>query len=170
MMFGPRSLSHYLFYVSRFAAIGSLLLLLFILTSLVTENYTLVNGQFQIPLPLFPNTFIKGFLEFNIITTIALTLLFFTVFFYLLSKILKTFKAPKLFSSKAIKQLNYFAFLNLVVSPALYLAIHFFIMDKSNFNDVFNLLLSLLLGIFVLFVRAVFKEGHNVQIENDLTI
>ncbi|WP_424371962.1 DUF2975 domain-containing protein [Muriicola sp.] len=114
-------------------------------------------------------TFIKGFYETNIILTITLAMLFFAIFFYLLSNILKTFKAEKLFTQKAIKQLYYFAILNLFIGPSLYFVIHF-IMKKSSFNDAHNLILSLLLGVFVLFIRAVFKRGFNVQNENDLTI
>ena len=80
------------------------------------------------------------------------------------------FKADKLFTSKAIKVLNQFAILNLVIGPIVYLTIHFIIMNKSNFSDIYNLFLSLLLGVFVLFIVAVFKKGYNVQSENDLTI
>ncbi|MEY8020634.1 DUF2975 domain-containing protein [Muriicola sp. SD30] len=168
-MFGPKSLSFYLFYLSRIAAICSIILITYILGSLATGNFEIADKQFQIALPLLPETFIKGFYESNIIATITLAMLFFSVFFYLLSNILKTFKAEKLFTQKAIKQLNYFAILNLIIGPIIYFLIHF-IMDKSNFNDVYNLLLSLLLGVFVLFIRAIFKKGYIVQHEQDLTI
>jgi len=129
-----------------------------------------VDNQFQIAIPLFPKTYIKGFYESNIITTITLTMIYFSLFFYMLSNILRTFKADKLFTSKAIKQLNYFAIINLLIGPALYLVIHFIIMDKSNFSDIYNLFLSLILGVFVLFIIAIFKKAYNVQSENDLTI
>jgi hypothetical protein len=43
-------------------------------------------------------------------------------------------------------------------------------MDKSSFGNIYNLFLSLILGLFVLFIVAVFKKGYNVQNENDLTI
>ncbi|NNC34205.1 MAG: DUF2975 domain-containing protein [Croceitalea sp.] len=169
-MFGPNSLSYYLFYFSRIAAFGSIALISFILLSLATDNFHMEGDQFQIALPLLPDTYIKGFYEANIITTITLTMLFFAIFFYLLSNILKTFKAEKLFSEKAINQLNYFAILNLIVGPSLYIIIHFFIMKHPSFSNIYNLLLSLLLGVFVLFIRAVFKKGFHVQNENDLTI
>lgn len=169
-MFGPKSLSYYLFYLSRIAAFASIVLIAFILISLGIGNFEIVDNQFQIALPFFPETFIKGFYRENIIVTITLTMLFFVFFFYVLSNILKTFKANKLFTYKAIKQLNYFAILNLIVGPILYLLIHFVIMRKSSFSDIYNLFLSLILGVFVLFIIAVFKRGYNVQNENDLTI
>ncbi len=168
-MFGPRSLSFYLFYFCRIASIGSIVLISFILISLVTGNFKIVDNQFNIALPFLSETFIKGFYESNIIITITLAMLFFAVFFYLLSNILKIFKAEKLFTQKAIKQLNHFAILNLLIGPALYFIIYF-IMNKTGFGDAHNLILSLLLGVFVLFIREVFKKGYNVQNENDLTI
>lgn len=169
-MFGPKSLSYYLFYVSRLASIGSLFLITYILISLAFENYDTVENQFQIPFPPFTETYIKGFYQTNIIITITLAMLFFTLFFYMLSNILKIFKAEKLFTAKAVKQLNLFAILNLIVGPVLYGLIHFLIMKKSNYADIQNLFLSLVLGVFVLFTAAVFKHGFQVQNENDLTI
>ena len=168
--FGPKSLSHYLFYSIRVVTIVCILLLAFILHSFVIGNFELIGNRFQIKIPLFPKTYIEGFYQVNIITTITVTMVYFTLFFYLLSNILKTFKASKLFTSKVIKELNYFAILNLVAGPILYLIIHFIIMNKSNYKDIFNLILSLLLGVFVLFITAIFKRGFYVQSENDLTI
>ena len=169
-MFGPGSLSHYLFYLSRVAAIGSIALISFILISLGVGNYEIVGNQFQIALPLLKDTYIKGFYESNIIITITLVMVFFATFFYILSNILKTFKAQKLFTEKTVKQLGKFAILNLLIGPVLYFIIHFVIMKKSGFSDIYNLFLSLLLGVFVLFIQAVFKQAHRVQNENDLTI
>jgi predicted membrane channel-forming protein YqfA (hemolysin III family) len=97
-------------------------------------------------------------------------MLFFAVFFYLLSTIFKTFKAPKLFTDRAIKQLNYFALLNLIAAPLLFLTIDFFIMQKQQIGNILNYLLTFLLGIFLLFIVAIFKQGYQVQNENDLTI
>lgn len=168
-IFGPNSLSNYLFYISQLATIGTLLLLVFILISFVTGNYELVDNQFSIQIP-FTETNIKGVYKNNVIGTISLILSFFIIFFYMLSSILKTFKAKKLFTEQAIKWLNRFAFLNLLVGPLLYFYIHFFVMNKTNFRDIHNLILSLLLGFFVLFIIAIFKRGFQVQSENDLTI
>lgn len=169
-IFGPKSLSHYLFYISRLCAISCIALITFILLSLWLDNYEMIKDQFHISLPLIPDTKIKGFYQANIITTITLIMLYFSVFFYMLSNILKTFKAKKLFTDKAIKQLNYFAFLNLVAGTILYFIIHFAIMQKSDFRDIHNLILNIILGVFVLFVASVFKNGFQVQNENDLTI
>tara|TARA_R110002074_G_scaffold197610_6_gene364780 strand:+ start:48299 stop:48814 length:516 start_codon:yes stop_codon:yes gene_type:complete len=169
-IFGPKSLSYYLFYLSRVCAVGSIALITFILASLLLGNYEIINNQFQIALPLLSETFIKAPYQANSIVTITLLMMYFSCFFLMLSNILKTFKAEKIFTEKTIKYLNHFTLLNLVVGPILYILIHFVIMDKNNFNDIYNLILSLILGVFVLFIATVFKKGYNVQSENDLTI
>ena len=169
-MFGPKSLSYYLFYLTRMASLSILLLIGFFLISLLTHNYQMINGQFQMAIPFLPETFIKGFYRLNILVTITLVMVFIMVFFYLLSNIFKTFKAPKLFTGKAIKQLNYFGLLNLVAAPLLFLIIDFLIMEKQQIGNILNYLLTFILGIFLLFIAAIFKQGHQVQNENDLTI
>jgi len=169
-IFGPNSLSHFLFYISRLCTIASITLIAFILISLFVGNYEIVNNQFQISLPIFSSTFIRAAYQPQHIITITLVMLFFSIFFYLVSNIFKTFKEPKLFTDSAIKQLNYFAFLNLIVAPLLFLTIDFFIMEKQQIGNIFNYLLTFLLGIFLLFIAAIFKQGYQVQHENDLTI
>lgn len=169
-IFGPNSLSHFLFYLSRLCTIGSVSLIAFILISLLLHNYEIVNNQFKIGLPFFPETFIRANYQSQHIITITLSMLFFAVFFYLLSTIFKTFKAPKLFTDRAIKQLNYFALLNLIAAPLLFLTIDFYIMQKQQIGNILNYLLTFLLGIFLLFIVAIFKRGYQVQNENDLTI
>lgn len=169
-MFGPKSLSVYLFFLSRLLALGTAVLLIFILLSLVTGNFKLFDGRFAIAIPLLPETFIKGNYEVNILVTISIIFLFYIIFFYLLSMIFKTFKAEILFTKTAIKQLNYFALLNLIAVPFFYVLIRFIIMHKQTYRNPAAVLLHMLLGIFILFIIAVFKRGFTVQSENDLTI
>jgi len=168
-MFGPKSLSVYLFYISRIASIAIGLFLMFILFSFITDNFELVDNRFEINIP-FTETYIKGFYEVKIITTIALTLTFYVLFFYFLSIIFKTFKAETLFTIAAIRQLNNFALYNLIGSPFAFILIHIFIMKHPNLRDIPTYLLHLLLGVFILFIVTVFKKGYKVQSENDLTI
>lgn len=168
-MFGEKSLSFYLFYITRIFSIVIGVLLLFIIFSFVTGNYNLNEGRFAINIS-FLEVAIKGFYKFNIIATISTTLLLYTVFFYLLSLIFKTFKAKILFTEIAIKRLNIFALFNLVGTPFFFVIIHFVIMKHKTFRDLPTYILHLLLGIFILFIVAIFKRGYKVQSENDLTI
>ena len=169
-IFGSKSLSHYLFYLSRAAAFGSIILVSYILLSLVFGNFEIINEQFQIGIPFLPETYIKGFYETSIITSISIILIYMCVFFYSISLILKSFKSNILFSKNAIKYLNLFAIINLVVFPLLYLILHFFVLKKPSHTSAHNLFLSFVLGVFILFISAIFKRGLKVQNENDLTI
>jgi len=169
-IFGPKSLSVYLFFITRFLAISIGVLLIYILLSFLAGNFTLNEGRFAIGIPLLGEAVIKGDYKMNIIITISITLLFYSIFFYLLSLIFKTFKAEILFTKTAIKRLNYFASLNLIGGTIIYLLVHFIIMQKTNFRDIHNLILHLLLGTFAVFVITIFRQGFKVQSENDLTI
>jgi|AntAceMinimDraft_5_1070358.scaffolds.fasta_scaffold72949_3 hypothetical protein len=168
-IFGPKSLSLYLFYFSRLFTILITLLIIFILISFVTENYALIDNRFEIKIPLM-ELYIKGIYQSNIITTISLTLFFYILFLFQLSKIFQTFKSEVLFTKKSIKQLKYFALFNVIGAPLAFVLIHFIIMQHSGFRDVPTYLLHIILGVFVLFIAIVFEKGYQVQAENDLTI
>lgn len=168
-MFGSKSLSVYLFYITKLLSILIGLLLVFIVFSFVIGNYELNQGRFAIYIP-YSEIAIKGFYKFNIIATIIIILFFYTVFFYLLSSIFNTFKAETLFTEIALKRLNYFAILNLAIVPFFYLLIRFIIMQKDTYRNLPLVVLHMVLGIFILFIISIFKRGYKVQSEIDLTI
>ena len=167
--FGPKSISHFLFYLFRILAIGTGLFVAYIDFAFLTGNFESANGRYKMDIPL-TGTYIHGDYQLNVILTISLGLLFGVIFFYMLSKIFMAFKNEILFTRSAIKWLNRFAILNLVAGPVLYVLIHFVIMQKTNFRDIHNLILHLLIGIVALFVAEVFKKGFFVQKENELTV
>jgi len=168
-MFGPKSLSVYLFYITRLLSFGIVILLLYIIFSFLLGNFELIEGRFTITIP-FINSVIKGFYKTNIITTISITLFLYAIFFYLISLVFKTFKAKTPFTKTAIERLNYFAIFNLVGVPIFFVLNHFLIMRHTTYRDLPTYLLHIFLGIFALFVISVFKQGFKVQSENDLTI
>ena len=148
---------------------GVLVLLVYILGAFASGHFILENERFTIAIPLSESV-IKGDYRNNVIVTICLTLGYYVIFLFVVSQIFKTFKAKVLFTERTLKQLRYFALLNLAIGPSLYFLIHFIIMNHTNFRDLPNLLLSLFLGICTLFIIEVFKNGFNIQSENDLTI
>ncbi|MGK0494284.1 MAG: hypothetical protein ACJAU2_000663 [Maribacter sp.] len=137
--------------------------------SFLTENFRQENGRYFIDIPLI-GTFMKGDYQFNVILTVSLTLIFSTIFFFVLSDIFKALKEDVIFNHQAIKNLHYFTVLNLGVGPALYLLVHYVIMQKENYRDIHNLILLIIFGIVALFLTNIFKKGVRVQNENDLTI
>lgn len=168
-MFGEKSLSVYLFYITRVISIGFGVFLLFFVISLALGMHEFDNNRFVIDIP-FTNSSIGGLYKANIIATISITLFLYSLFFYLISLIFQTFKADILFTKSAIKRLNYFVAFNLLGTPLFYAIIHFGIMKHTTYRDLPTYILHILLGVFVLFIIAVFKRGFQVQSENNLTI
>lgn len=168
-MFGPKSFSNILFYLFRAIAISILLFTAYIDISFLTGNFTQENGRYFIDIPL-TGTFIEGDYQFNVILTISLGLIFGAIFFFVLSNIFKGLREKIIFNQIAINSLSYFTILNLVVGPVLYILIHFAIMQKDNYRDIHNLILNIIFGIVALFLTYIFKQGAQVQQENDLTI
>ncbi len=168
-MFGPRSLSTALFYLFRLISVLTLMFVIYIDISFLTDNFTLTNGRYHMDIPL-TGAFIQGDYEFNVILTISLVLFFGALFFFVISNIFKALKEKVIFNKGAILNLKYFTILNLVIGPILYFLIHYPIMQKTNFRDIHNLILHLIFGIVALFLTHIFKNGYNVQSENDLTI
>ncbi|WP_169734642.1 DUF2975 domain-containing protein [Maribacter antarcticus] len=168
-MFGPKYLSHILFYLFRGLSIFGLLSVIYYDVSFLIENFRHENDRYLIDIPLI-GTFMKGEFQFNVILTVSLTLIFIIIFFFVLSNIFKALKEDVVFNHKTIKNLHYFTVLNLGVGPALYLLVHYVIMQKENYRDIHNLILLILFGVVALFLTTTFKKGVHVQNENDLTI
>ena len=168
-IFGHNSFSNILYYLFRSVSAFLLLLVLYIDACFLTQHFTLKNGRFHIDIPL-TDTSINGNYQFRDILTISLGLLFGALFFFVLSNIFKALVQHIIFNKNATKSLTLFTGLNLVVGPILYFIIHFLIMQKTNFNDIHNLILHLIFGMIALFLTYIFKKGNTVQIENDLTI
>lgn len=168
-IFGPKSFSHILFYLFRGLSISILLFVVYIDISFLTGNFVQENGRYFMDIPL-TGTFIEGDYQFNVILTISLGLIFGAIFFFVLSNIFKGLREKIIFNQIAINSLSCFTILNLVVGPILYLLIHFIIMRKDNYRDIHNLILHIIFGIVALFLTYIFKQGAQVQQENDLTI
>ncbi len=168
-IFGPKSFSHLLFYLFRTLSILILVFVIYIDISFLTGNFTHENGRYFMDIPL-SGTFIEGDYQFNVILTISLGLFFGAIFFFVLSTIFKALKESVIFNRTAVKSLSFFTFLNLAIGPILYFIIHYVIMQKDNYRDIHNLILHIIFGIIVFFVATIFKQGKQVQSENDLTI
>lgn len=168
-VFGPNSLSKYLFYMFRAVSIGLLLFILYIDLSFLLGNAEIINGRYYISLPII-GIIAKGDYQTNVIITITLGLLYGSIFFYVLSNIFKAFASKTVFTESAIRYLKYFSILNLVVGPLLYIVTHFFIMQHSGYRGIHNPILNIIFGVTALFVVHIFKKGYAIQSDNDLTI
>ncbi|MDC6388127.1 DUF2975 domain-containing protein [Maribacter sp. PR1] len=168
-MFGPKSISAFLFYLFRSITIGLGIFTSYVAISFGTGNFESMDGRYKMNIPLLEN-YIHGEHKTNVFITISIGLLFGTIFLYMLSNIFKTFKRETLFTQIAVKRMNQFALLNLLGSPFLYLIIHYIIMKHNHYRDIHNPIIHITLGLLILYGTAVFKRGFEVQSEHDLTI
>ncbi len=168
-MFGKKSVSTLLFYVSTISFWGYFIFTIILSILLITNQFTQENGDyFQVSIP-FTGSVIKGINHPLTLLAIIAFFLFYSAFFYLLTQLFKTFKAEKLFTENAIVFLKRFTILNLIV-PLLYLIIGAIATHHISTDDLISGLLHVFLGIFAAFIAAIFKLGYRLQEENDLTI
>ena len=172
--FGKKSFSSIIYWKCNLCVIALSLVFIFILISLVFKNYTLSGAnEFSMEIPL-TNSFIKSnYTEITLsffMTSMILFLLYYGVFFYLLRSIFKAFRSEKIiFTKKTLGFIRKFALLNIFLPPMGILAAYF-IKNEIDFEIIMQGGLLVLLGIFCLFVVAVFNEGILLQEETDLTI
>lgn len=167
-IFGPKSLSLYLYYITRILMILSGLLFLFLMYNLFTSGFTIYENHLRMELP-FTDTHLEVLNESNVPLMVMVSFLFYSFFFYNLSKVFKTFGARKLFTQHVQKTLIYFAYLNLIV-PFVYTLAHVIIIQDWHLTQLPYALLHFILGIIVFFISALLKQGKQLQLENDLTI
>ncbi len=168
-MFGKKSVSSILFYGSSITYSGYALFILFIIIALVFNQLTIIDtNYFQLSIP-FTNSIIKGAYHISNFIAIVSFFLFYTVFFYLLSLIFKTFKAERLFTNRAIIHLKWFTLLNLIF-PIFHIIIDSIYNSHLSTDDLIATLLHIGLGVFASFIATIFKLGYRLQEENDLTI
>lgn len=144
-MFGKKSISAVLFWIVVMCLFGVLVLTINYIPRLVKMESVLIMLNLQ---PLI------GYLSL----LIPLALLFYS------------FQRKTLFSKQSIKYLHMFAACNLVAAAYhFYIAFSFFEMGFLEALLIYSFS-NLLLMIFALFVATVFKQGFQIQTENDLTV
>jgi len=168
-MFGTKSVSVVLFYLSALITVGLFLLLLFILlswfTGLVEVNE---EGIFKLKFPL-SSSIISGKYQLYTLLSIGATFAFYGVFTYLLSGLFKTFTLEPLFKPKAIQYLRYFTIANLLL-PVSYFILVMILPSQLFPEGILISFLHLIVGLFAAFISAIFKQGVVLQEEQNLTI
>lgn len=162
-----------LFYITRIVAIIYLLIAVYSLFSLVTEwSYITQDNEkyFAVCYPFTETRFLLGennwsYKIFEFIVPIGS----YGIFFYLLSNVFTAFKQPKLFTELGANRLKYFYIAN-VFAPCLIALLAFIF--TGNVQDEFwwIIVIHFFLGVFSYFLYAIFKQGLNLQNEQDLYI
>lgn len=162
-----------LFYITRIVAILYLITTFYSLISLLTEwNYiTREDGKyFSICFPFSETPFLNGennlgYKLFNFLIPIG----FYGIFFLLLSNVFNAFKQPKLFTKYGVSQLKWFYLANLTL-PWLTILLASIFAGKIEEGLEWVAVIHFFLGVFAYFLAAIFKQGLQLQNEQDLFI
>lgn len=124
---------------------------------------------FQVYYPFTGIAFLNG--DYNITYIILFFLLpisLYGVFFLLLSNVFKVFFQPKLFTNNSVKHLRVFYLVNCIVPGVVLLISSVFAPVEGE--AVAMVVLHFTLGVFAYFFAAIFKQGVQLQNEQDLYI
>lgn len=103
-----------------------------------------------------------------LIFSFLLPLLLYSLFFFLTAKMFGVFNQPRLFTVPNHSKLKRFYVFNLL-APLLSVSVAIFFVEVEFLIWVLTLM-HLIMGIFVWFVAAIFKQGIQLQNEQDLFI
>jgi hypothetical protein len=164
--------SRILFYITR-----ALFMLYFFMAALsllaLTTGWGLQLREggkyFTVYYPFTKTGFLNG--DYNttyIIFYYLLPISLFGLFFLLLGNACKVFYQPKLFTPYGIKQLRVFYLANCIVPAPIVLLISIF--GEVEQAAMLMVALHFTIGIFAFFLAAIFKQGVQLQNEQDLYI
>jgi len=105
--------------------------------------------------------------ERTFLVTTFLVILFYGLFLVLLLGVFDTFRQKKLFTPKGVQRLTRFYLANFFLPV---IAIIILLLMGEPINDLLIItFLHVVLGIFIYFMTAIFRQGLELQIEQDLT-
>ncbi|HEY1195337.1 DUF2975 domain-containing protein [Flavobacterium sp.] len=164
--------SRILFYLTRFLAVVYFFLAVYSVFTLVTGLFLTFkeNGKyFQVCYPFTSHPLMLGdynlpYILFDFLAPLSL----YGLFFLLSSNVFKVFFQPKLFTKNSVVHLKRFYLSNLFI-PSIVILFAFFFVPLDNEVMLF-IILHGMLGAFAYFLAAIFKQGLNLQNEQDLFI
>lgn len=160
------------FYIARIIAWLYVATGFYILISVVLKLPSLkflANNRFAICYPFTSKYFILGSaFNFMYITEMVLLILFYGLFFWLLSNVFKTFRQKKLFTVAGVNNLKSFYIFNLFVCPVIFLFLLCF--STEDYPYIAMIIAHGIMGIFAVFIAAIFSQGVHLQQDQDLFI
>jgi hypothetical protein len=159
-------------FLTRFISVIYFASALHLLISIIFKLSTLKllpGNEFTILFPFSSQTVLLGSVfSAGYITEMASIILFYGLFFWLLSNVFKTFRQKKLFTAQGVRNMKFFYKMNLFVCPVL-----FSILSINSIEDYpyFAMIIGhAILGVLVFFIAAIFEQGVNLQKDQDLFI
>ena len=128
-----------------------------------------LDDRFVILFPFTKIGFLTERLHWGYQLFVLVILLAYAVFFWLLGCIFSAFSDERIFTQTAVQALGYFSRASLSVPIAIFIFYAIVTMD-ARMGEALLAMVHWLLGIFTLFLAAIFREGYQLQQEQDLTI
>ncbi|MBX7225103.1 MAG: DUF2975 domain-containing protein [Chitinophagales bacterium] len=168
-----KNISAVLFYITKLLAILYLLTAFYSFIVLLTKwsFITRENGYFfSVCYPFTETPFLNGennwaYKIFNFLIPIGL----YGGFFLLASNVFNAFRQPKLFTKYGVNQLRWFYSGNLTI-PWLVILLSSIFAGKIEEGLVWVAVIHFFLGVFAYFLAVIFKQGLQLQNEQDLFI
>lgn len=159
-------------FLSRILSVAYLATALYILCSVVFRLSTLqllAHNRFAICYPFTAKPFLLGS-DFSTAYILEMVLLiaFYGIFFWLLSNVFKTFRQKKLFTTQGIQRLKAFYITNLLICPVIFLILSIYSIE--DYPYIAMIMAHGIMGIFALFIAAIFEQGVHLQKDQDLFI
>lgn len=164
--------SRILFYITRFLSILYFAMPALSILALTTGwglNLRENDKYFQVYYPFTKSPFINGDYNYTyIIFFFLLPLLLYGLFFLLVSNVFKVFLQPKLFTDYGIKHLKRFYLANFIIPGSVIILMVIF--AKVESIAIVFVVLHAILGVFAYLLAAIFRQGLNLQNQQDLII
>ena len=170
-----RPLAGILFQLTRFLSVFYWLIAAyaFIITALALNGVSglPVSGEGSGVLTIFYPFTEKPFLlidtDRSFLITSSLVVIFYGIFLVLLTRVFDAFRQERLFTPKGVRSLTSFYAANFLLPIA---AIVVLLATGEPIGDLIIItVLHFILGIFIYFMTAIFKQGLELQNEQDLT-
>ena len=170
-----RYIANILFHISRVAAILLSSVVIYALIVILLSLYShaswlpmeVTGNRFQIFYPFTKKTFLLGDYTASYLVTNFVTIAFYGLFLWFLSRVFHAFRLKKLFTTRSVNWLSRFYMTNLI-APFLFLIV-LAIWPEESSDMIRIIFLHLVIGIFAFFMAAIFKQGLLLQEEQDLT-
>lgn len=160
-----------LYIICRILAVGYSLTTLYAAFCTLTGIWVSPDGNrlLHIFYPFTQSPFLIADNNFRyIVFSLLLPLGLYSVFFWWVSNVFKVFFQDRLFTVENIVHLNRFYLLNLIAPISATLAGSFFVPVNSIIWEL--IMVHSILGVFTYFFTAIFKQGLDLQNEQDLFI
>jgi len=126
--------------------------------------------RFAVCFPFTQTPFLNGENDWGyIVFNFLLPLGFYGAFFWLTSNVFKAFFQTRLFTEKGLRQLRYFYVINICALPIIILAAK---VSTGKIEEGLTgaTVIHIILGVFAYFLASLFRQGLNLQNEQDLFV